>query len=163
VDQLMAIRNRHTRLIDYSCQILGNIMQGLSQELATTARDGDDGWTVLEVLGHLRDFDTIFRNRAIMMINEEYPHLPAYDHEAMAIDGNYNGQHLVEVYAELQQSRRQTISFFQELSETDWERSGIHPERGHFTMTDAVMQVGFHEVNHIEQITRIIAVAKKKA
>jgi hypothetical protein len=90
------------------------------------------------------------------MLDEDYPALPAYDHNAMAIDLNYNGQPLLTVYEALQQSRQQTINFFRELNDDQWARSGIHPERGHFTMTDAVMQVGIHEVNHTEQITRII-------
>jgi uncharacterized damage-inducible protein DinB len=142
--------------MNYTCQTLGHIVSGLSQELVTTARDGEEGWTVLEVLGHLRDFDTIFRERAQQLLDEDYPALPAYDHNAMAIDLNYNGQPLLAVYEALQQSRQQTINFFRELNDDQWARSGIHPERGHFTMTDAVMQVGIHEVNHTEQITRII-------
>jgi hypothetical protein len=156
MDQLEKVHRTHVRLMQYTCQSLGHILQFVSQEVATQFRDGPEGWTILEVVCHLRDFDGFFHHRAMMMLEQEYPHLPAYDHEALAIEHNYNGQNLGEVYAELAASRQRFVTFFKALTPDQWERAGIHPERGHFTMTDAVMQVGHHEANHIEQITRIL-------
>ena len=154
---LTDVRQRHLYLMQTTCQILGHLLQDVSQELATTARDGDDGWTVLEVVCHLRDYDDIFYRRARMMLTQDQPDLPGYDHDALAIERNYNDQVLTEVFATLQQSRRRFVEFFAGLSDADWERTGIHPERGLFSLTDAAMQVGLHDTNHLEQITRIIA------
>ena len=42
------------------------------------------------------------------------------------------------------------------MSDEDWKRSGIHPERGEFSMTDAVIQVSHHDIGHIEQITLLL-------
>ncbi|RMG81632.1 MAG: DinB family protein [Chloroflexi bacterium] len=151
-----AIRERHIALMELTLAILKNVLHSVSQEDATTYRDGADGWTVLEVLCHLRDFDRIFHERARMMLAEDYPQLPAYDHEQMAIDARYNEQDLREVYEELAQSRQAFIAFFNQLDEDAWQKAGVHPERGHFTMLDALMQVGHHDVVHIEQITRIL-------
>jgi hypothetical protein len=33
----------------------------------------------------------------------------------------------------------------------------MHRERGRFTLNDALIQVGLHDVLHMEQIARIIA------
>jgi hypothetical protein len=142
-----------------SCDILEHIFANVTQEDAMTYRDlndGDKGWTALEVLCHLRDFDTIFYTRAVMMIEQDYPRLPAYDHEAMAIERQYNGQDVRQVCAEFRASRERTREFFKSLTPEQWERAGIHPESGHFTMTNAVLQVAGHDVNHLEQITRIL-------
>lgn len=144
-------------LMNKSVETLGNITKTITQEEATTWRDSGNGWTVVEVLCHLRDFDGFFRHRAEMMLAEDHPQLPAYDHEALAIEQRYNDQDLYTVYAELIDSRGKTSQFFESLTEDQWKRTGIHPERGHFTMIDALIQVGTHETNHIEQITRIIA------
>jgi hypothetical protein len=160
---MIAIRNRHIRLMQQTCDTLVNVLGPVNQETATMLRDpndGDKGWTVLKVLCHLRDFDGFFRGRAEMMRRAARPDLPAYDHEALAIERNYNGQDLREVLDALVASRQQTVEFFQGLSAAEWERTGVHPERGHFTMTDAVMQVGTHDVTHLEQITRILASAR---
>ena len=157
MDQMNQIYKRHIALMKTTCETIGNVLKHVDQQQATTLRDGPDGWTVLEVLGHLRDFDGFFRGRAVMMLEQENPELPAYDHEALAIENNYNGQRLDTVYAEFVQSRGQTADFFKSLTDEQWQRVGVHPERGHFTMVDAVMQVGLHDANHLEQITRILA------
>ena len=150
------IRQRHIHLIETTLEIMDNILKNVSQERATTLRDGEDGWTVLEVVCHLRDFDRIFHERAVMIVSQEYPQLPAYDHEAMAIENNYNSQNLKVVYNELAESRERFVGFFEDLTEDQWERAGVHPERGHFTLLDAIMQVTTHDTNHIEQMTRIL-------
>jgi hypothetical protein len=156
---LAMIRRRHILFMDQTCITLGHVLTRVSQATATTLRDAHDGpqgWTVLEVLCHLRDFDAIFRNRAVMMRDQEHPALPHFDHEELARQGHYNRQDLRQVYAELAASRRQTLAFFKELDPAHWERTGLHHERGHFTMDDAVMQVGMHDITHLEQITRIL-------
>jgi hypothetical protein len=153
------LHRRHLLLMQHTLDILTHVVAPISQEIATTLRDGRDGpkgWSVVEVLCHLRDYDNIFRMRAEMMRAQEYPNLPYYDHEVLAVERAYNSQQLVKVMEELTQSRRATIAFFEQLQEADWERAGVHPERGHFTMTDALVQVGTHDATHIEQITRIL-------
>jgi hypothetical protein len=161
MDQLAKIRQRHITLMQTTCAILGHVLKNVGQAQATSFRDGPNGWTTVEVTAHLRDFDGFFRGRALMMLAQDYPQLPAYDHEALAIEQNYNSQQLVEVYAELVASRQKTVEFFKSLTPEQWDRAGVHPERGHFTMTDAVIQVGAHDITHIEQITRLLNSALK--
>ena len=156
---LAKIRRSHIVLMERTCATLGHVLARVDQATATTLRDRNDGpkgWTVLEVVCHLRDFDGIFRRRAQMMLAETHPALPAYDHEQMAIDQAYNRQDLRQVYADFARSREETIAFFRGLDADQWERTGEHPERGFFTMTDAVIQVGTHDITHLEQITRIL-------
>ncbi len=161
---LMAnVRKRHIFLMEKTLQILENVLKNVTQEEAMTLRDGENGWTILEVVCHLRDFDGFFRGRAEMMLMQDYPELPAYDHESLAIAMKYNEQDLREALAQLSESRERFIEFFNGLTDEQWEKAGIHPERGHFTMTDAVMQVTTHDANHLEQITRILIGRKKSS
>jgi uncharacterized damage-inducible protein DinB len=156
------IRKRHIALMERTCDVLGNVLQTVTQEAATTLRDSDDGWTILEVVCHMRDYEEIFHERAQTILQEEYPLLPAHDHEAMAVEREYNKQNLAQAYADLKQARQRFTEFFKTLPDPDWERAGMHPEEGHYTMTDAVMHVSRHDLTHIEQITRILAQAKEK-
>lgn len=153
---LHQIRKRHIWQIRLTCDILGHILQNVSEEQAHELRDGPQGWSIVEIVCHLRDFDDIFYRRANMMLEQDHPQLPAYDHEAMAIESAYQRQSAAAAYEALKASRRRFIDFFKSLTEQQWQRGGIHPERGGFTMTDALIQVGLHDIDHLEQITRVL-------
>ncbi|MBK8430534.1 MAG: DinB family protein [Chloroflexi bacterium] len=153
------VRQRCLWMAQNNLQLLAHLLANVSQETAVTLRDpndGDKGWTTLEVVCHLRDFDEFFRLRAMMMREQDNPALPAYDHEAIAIERRYNEQNLTAVFTDFQAKRAQFIAFFKNLTDEEWERPGIHPERGHFTMTDALMQIMTHDCVHMEQIGRIL-------
>lgn len=151
VTQIRALSMMKTTL-----KILENVLQNVSQEEATTYRDNGDGWTVLEVVGHLLDFEGFFRGRAEMMVAEDTPDLPGYDHEALAIANKYNEQNLRAQMAALRTSRELSREFYKGLSAESWQRNGNHPERDSFTMTDSIVQYSMHDADHLEQITRIL-------
>ncbi len=151
---------RYLSLMTNTCRTYGNIIKQISASDATTWRDSGDGWTALETLCHVADFDEFFHGRAVMMREQMNPQLPAYDHDALVIERAYNQQDKDVVMARLLKSRTRFIDFFQGLTAEQWYRAGIHPERGYFTLLDALIQVGTHDVTHLEQITRIIAERK---
>ncbi len=153
---LMIVRKAHIALMSNSLKILNTLVSDISQKDATTYRDSGDGWTVLEVLCHLRDYDEIFYQRANQILNEDNPTFVPRDHEALVIENAYNSQNLQSVLAELNTTRARFIAFFESLTPEQWDRNGFHPEYGEFPMTRSAMQVGTHDVNHIEQITRIL-------
>ena len=163
-DQLsLRSRNGQIRLIQNSVKVYGHILRTITQEQAASWRDQNDapnGWSVLEVLAHVADFDGFFYHRAQMMLEQDYPQLPAYDHNVLAIELAYNQQDKDEVYARLVESRVRFVEFFENLSDDQWGRAGVHPERGHFTLLDALVQVATHDTTHLEQMTRIIAEAQ---
>lgn len=152
-------RTNHIRLMRDTLAILEYILAGVSQTTAATRRDpndGDKGWTVTEVVCHLRDFDRIFLDRARRIVAENAPTLIPYDHERLALEGRYNEQDLRAALDDLRGSRAEFVAFFQGVDEDAWNRAGIHAERGRFTLDDALMQVGLHDALHLEQITRIL-------
>ena len=150
------VRERQIAAMRLSCEILGHILRDVSGEQARALRDGPDGWSIVEIVCHLRDFDEIFHNRARMMLAHDHPQLPAYDHEAIAIERDYQSQSLAEAFVALKASRASFARFFETLAPEQWARGGDHPERDSFSMTDALMQVSAHDLDHLEQITRVL-------
>ena len=156
MDQLAKVHRTQLYAMEMTARTLGHLLAPVSQEQAMTLRDGADGWTIVEVVCHLRDFDGFFRGRAELMLAEETPLLPAYDHEAIAIERNYNADRLTDAYDALLRSRAATQTLFAGLTEEQWERGGIHPEVGPFSLTDAAFQVSLHDQTHTEQILKIL-------
>ncbi len=152
------LRHKHIKLMRYNIETVDHLISSISAEDATSWRDSGDGWTVLEVLCHLRDFDRFFRQRVELMLAEDNPQLPAFDHEQIAIDGRYNEQDIDVVMIEFSAERAIFVQLFYDLFETPeaWSRPGIHPEAGDWTIFDSLLQVGHHDANHIEQMTRIM-------
>lgn len=163
MDILDQLWERHRTLMHDSAQTLGHILRPITQAQATTLRDGPAGWTILEVVCHLRDADTIFRQRAQMMLAQHNPALPAFDHERLAAEKAYNAGELAQAYAEFRSSRQATLAVFAAVAPSQRARPGQHPHKEGFTLSHAVMQVGHHDINHIEQITRILQQAHPAA
>lgn len=151
------IYNRYTRNLRDSINMINHFIHLHSEDGLTLYRDGGNGWTVLEVLCHLRDYDRIFLNRARQILNEEQPLLVNYDHEALVIENQYSQQSIEAVLQDLTTNRYEMASFFEGLSEeAQWHRYGIHPEVGHWSIFNQLLQVSAHDVDHMEQMTRIV-------
>lgn len=141
--------------------ILQGILSDVSANGARLARDGADGWSVVEILCHLRDFDGFYRLRCEMMLELDHPNLPAYDHVALARDNDYQGQEVQTVLGEYVQSRRLLVGLVSGLDRVELERTGNHPESGHMTVLEQAFRAVTHDIDHIEQIVRALERAER--
>jgi hypothetical protein len=158
MQELSVIRGWQFDLLRKSLASVRFILENTEPEALTVYRDGGDGWTAVEVLCHLRDFEEVFLNRAIMTMQEDYPPLPFPDPDGLAEERQYNMQPVWSVYDQWATFRGQFLDFLQAIeSEVEWERAGQHPKRGRFSLNDQLILTGWHDMNHIEQMTRTLA------
>jgi hypothetical protein len=136
--------------------LLDALLSGVTQERALAARDGDDGWNVVEIVCHLRDFDAIFFNRARQIVAEERPVLEPFDHEAMARDRAYAAQDLNAAFEAYVAHRAEFVEWLKAREEAGWQRMGVHPENGEYTLLEQALQVPLHDLDHLEQIARVL-------
>ena len=136
--------------------LLDSLLCGVTQERASAARDGADGWNVIEIVCHLRDFEAIFFERAQRLVAEDRPVLPPYDHEALARERDYAAQSLDEAFAGFIANREAFIAWLKARSEADWTRTGIHPEQGEYSVLEQALQAACHDIDHLEQIARCL-------
>src|SRR5579885_3784594 len=69
--------------------VLQALLRGVTPERARTARGGDENWSVVEVICHLRDAEERALERMRAMRDEENPPIHGYDQEAWARERNY--------------------------------------------------------------------------
>jgi hypothetical protein len=150
---------RFLRTLKKTPVILDFVLHSMNHEIAhhvTDPHDGPNGWTTTKIICHLRDFELIFTERARLMVEHDNPHLPAYDHEALVVERNYAGQSYRMALAEFAAARRDHLALLESLSEAQWHRGGIHAENGQISIIEQALQISTHDVDHTEQIVRIL-------
>lgn len=145
---------RFLKTMRKNADMFKTILADIPQEQAANTWDGD--WNVVAVMCHLRDFDRIFHERAQRMHTEENPELIPVDHEQLAEANSYNTQTLNVVLDDLLAHRAAFIAWFAGLAEADWQRAGLHPEHGAYTIFEQAVQVATHDIDHLEQLTRML-------
>jgi hypothetical protein len=136
--------------------ILADALRGVTQEQAGTLRDGDDGWSILYIVCHLRDYERLYRERVERMLAEEHPTFLVRTNEEWIAEGNYAAQNFFAVLDDIAQQRADLVARLEGLSESQWGRTGFHPQQGHATVLDVAINVGLHDIDHIEQIVRCL-------
>jgi len=152
----MLTPGRFIRTMKKTPVLLDSLLNGVTQERALAARDGDDGWNVVEIVCHLRDFEEVFFLRARRIVEEDRPVLEPFDHERMAIERRYSQEDLSAAYDAYVQQREAFLEWLKARDEADWQRVGVHPEAGEYTLLEQAMQAPLHDVDHLEQIARVL-------
>jgi uncharacterized damage-inducible protein DinB len=151
------IRKWHLDQLRHSINVIRYVLERAPDDDLKTIRDGGDGWTVAEVLGHLCDFEHVFLERAHMTLEQEMAALPFPDHEALVVDGKFNAGDVWPVYEDWVDTRRAFIAFLEAVDDENlWEKPAVHPKRGPFTLNDQLFLTVCHDMNHIEQMVHIL-------
>ncbi|MCB9453756.1 MAG: DinB family protein [Anaerolineaceae bacterium] len=135
---------------------IGYILQDTPLHDLTTYKDSGEGWTVLQVVCHLRDFEALFLHRAHLTVEQDVPALPFPNPDELAAEKAYHKQDIHAVYADWQGIRAEYIGYQEALPEAAWERLAQHPTRGQVSLQDQLIVTAWHDVNHLEQILRIL-------
>ena len=68
---------------------LEGMLTGVDADLARRARGGDEGWSVVEVVCHLRDAEERAAERMRAIRDEDDPRIAGYDQDAWAMERDY--------------------------------------------------------------------------
>jgi hypothetical protein len=142
------------RTLRKTSALLQRALVDCDQAAATTLRDGPDGWSILFIACHLRDYERIVAARVGLILTEDDPTLPAIDNAAAERSGDYAHQELTAVLADLQARRAALLTRLTALDVAAWARSGHHPTQGHGTLLDVAINTGLHDIDHLEQIAQ---------
>lgn len=136
--------------------ILNVILRGVDQARAQSATDGPDGWSVLEVLCHLNDYEQIFVKRAHAIVESDHPQFGPLDHDGWVKAHHYAEQNLADIFASFLSRRRAFLAFLRGLTPEQWQRVGVHHAWGELSVVELATNTTLHDVNHIEQIIKAL-------
>jgi uncharacterized damage-inducible protein DinB len=137
-----------------------HIVSTITDPAAFDRRDGGDGWTISEVLGHLFDVDSAFlaRTRALAEGNDPPPG-SGRSQDEMVIEAGYAEQDALDLLGKWKQARvayHEALSSLPEDDEELWERPDRPADGGGFTLNDQLILSAYHDLDHLHQIVKII-------
>jgi hypothetical protein len=135
----------------------------VDDELARRARGGDEGWSVVEVLCHLRDAEERTIERVEAMRDLDEPDIAPYDQDALAIERNYAEQGLQPALAAFLGHRERLVAILRALPVAAWDRAGHHAEAGRITIENLALHMASHDVQHLGQCSRALRDARARA
>jgi phytoene dehydrogenase-like protein len=138
-------------------EVLETLLRGVTRAQAQAARGGDENWSVVEVVCHLRDAEERGIERMRAMRDEHDPFIPAFDQEQWARERNYAAADLRAALDTFLRLRATHIAELAALAPADWERSGRHEEQGTITIAAHTLHLISHDYIHAAQIARQLA------
>ena len=133
---------------------LASLIEGLSaEELARRPAPGK--WSIQELAAHLADDEIVGGYRIRMILSSPGTPIQAFDQDTWSRTGKYNrtdAHASLEIFRVLRQAN---IALLRSLTPEEWNRFGVHAERGVETIRDIAMYYAGHDINHFEQIEAI--------
>jgi DinB superfamily len=111
-------------------------------------------WSPREVLNHLSDSDLVAGTRIRMIVTQDRPTIVGYDQDAWtARFGSLDAtpQETVERWLTL---RRANLRLYESLLPEEWDRVGLHSERGPESVRLNVQLLAGHDRVHLDQFRR---------
>lgn len=122
-----------------------------------TARPAPDKWSIAEILAHLAEDEIATAWRYRQMVEHCGIALTGFDQDLWANLGNYAARDPHDSLALYRLLREANLHFLRSLSPEQWERFGMHAERGRITVRELAAHMVGHDANHIAQIQRILS------
>ncbi len=127
------------------------------QPEALLARRPDaKNWAAKEVVCHLRDTEESFMVRFQAIAAMDEPKFFPIDPDRWAEERQYIRSDAAEALRAFRRRRQESLAHLRGLATADWQRAGIHPARGRFTVGDFVTLMTWHDQNHLEQLRRAL-------
>jgi hypothetical protein len=126
-------------------------------------RPAPDKWSVTEILAHLGDAEIVTAWRIRSILGAPGTPIQAYDQDAWVAAGRYserNPRQCLEVFRVV---REANLMVLKSLKPEQWKHHGMHSERGQETIERILHMMAGHDLNHLQQIERILAAKPKSS
>ena len=136
--------------------LLAHLIDGVREEVLSQ-RPEPGKWSVCEILAHMAEDELSSTWRYRQMIEHDGIALASFDQDLWARLGDYKSWTAQEGLQMFRLLREANLRLFAGLAPAEWERSGVHAERGRMTVRELATHMAGHDLNHIAQIRRLLA------
>jgi hypothetical protein len=136
-------------------RLIAALVQGVS-DAKLGQRPLPDKWSVGEIIAHLAEDELVTSWRYRQMIENSGCALASFDQDKWARLGDYRSWKPAEALDMFRLLRDANLRMLRNLSGDDWNRFGVHAERGRISVRDLAQHMAGHDMNHVDQIRSIL-------
>jgi hypothetical protein len=118
-------------------------------------------WSIAEILAHLADVEIVVGWRMRSILGAPGIHVQAYDQNAWNASLHYDKRDPRKDLLQLRVLRKANLDLLKTLTPEQWKQFGMHSERGQESIEHIVRMIAGHDLNHLQQIERIVVPKKK--
>src|SRR5271154_3746816 len=123
-------------------------------------RPAPNKWSVNEIVAHLADVEIVVGFRMRLILGAPGTPIAAFDQDSWVISGHYEKRDPRKSVEQFRVAREANLALLKSLAPEQWKHYGMHAERGQESIEHFVRLIAGHDLNHLQQIERILA--KKK-
>jgi hypothetical protein len=119
-------------------------------------RPAPEKWSVGEILTHLADVELVAGFRMRLILGAPQTPIVAFDQDAWVTSGHYDKRDPRKSIEQFRAIREANLNLLKSLTPEQWKHYGMHAERGQETIEHIVRMLAGHDINHIQQIEKIL-------
>ena len=139
---------------------LERLVKGLSTA-KLRKRPAPEKWSIAEILAHLADVEIVISWRMRSVLGAPGTPVQAYDQNAWVTALHYDKRDPRKDLEQQRILREANLAMLKTLTPAQWKQFGMHSERGQESIEKIARMTAGHDLNHIQQIERIVSPGKK--
>lgn len=135
--------------------LIATLVKGIP-DAKLSQRPLPDKWSVCEIIAHLAEDELATSWRYRQMIENSGSALASFDQDQWARLGDYRAWKPADALDMFCLLRNANLRMLSRLTGDEWERYGVHAERGRISVRDLARHMAGHDMNHVDQIRSIL-------
>ena len=120
-------------------------------------RPAPDKWSVSEIVAHLADTEIVGGFRMRLILGAPGTPVAAFDQDSWVTSGHYEKRDPRKSVEQFRVVREANLALLKSLTPEQWKHYGMHSERGQETIERIARMFAGHDINHLQQIERILS------
>ena len=109
-----------------------------------------------EIIAHLADVEVVVGFRMRLILGAPGTPIAAFDQDAWVISLHYEKRAASKSVEHFRVAREANLALLKSLKPEQWKHYGMHAERGQESIEHFVRLMAGHDLNHLQQIERIL-------
>ena len=126
-------------------------------------RPAPEKWSVSEIVAHLADAEIVGGFRMRLILGAPGTPVAAFDQDSWVTSGHYEKRDPRKSVEQFRVVREANLALLKSLKPEQWKHYGMHSERGQETIEHIVRMFAGHDLNHLQQIERILLARRTTA